>query len=273
MQPNSLQKRLEQAQSMGVCNLSNMDLLIFPKELFSIMEQTFGDSNKQGWWEREEIEALDLSSNKISVIPDEIAKFGNSLKRLVLRDNQFQQLGSNLRYLMEIVQIDVSHNQISEFDAFLFPNISKLSELIASSNQITQIPANLFSCQMLSRLDLSHNRLSKLPEMDEIPPLLHLQVLQLSDNLISSLPNAIFAKCVALRELDCSKNQLSNLSSMSELKSLTIVNLRENRLKRIPEFRKKKNNLTQRLNSFGGDITKKKNSQVFTKSERNLVGH
>lgn len=103
-----------------------------------------------------------------------------------------------------------------------------LQTLLAPNNAIERLPdaAALSSWPLLRHLDLSGNRLAALPPL---PPMLHLEALELSDNQISHLDHAFWcgggggacgAALPQLQRLDLSFNQIADLACLRRLAAL-----------------------------------------------------
>ncbi|GLT56927.1 hypothetical protein SLA2020_299390 [Shorea laevis] len=103
-------------------------------------------------------------------------------------------------------------------------------------NYIEEIPSSLaFStCIRLTTLLLAHNKLSTIPEFvfEHMP---ELKILDLSFNLqLSSLPNSV-SKLVKLTTLSLESTSLEKVPSLSGLGSLKKLNLRDTKIKELPE--------------------------------------
>ncbi|GLT40129.1 hypothetical protein SLA2020_142850 [Shorea laevis] len=103
-------------------------------------------------------------------------------------------------------------------------------------NYIKEIPSSIASstCRRLTTLLLANNYLSTIPEsiFEHMP---ELKILDLSFNkALRSLPNSIF-KLVKLTTLLLESTSLENIPSLSSLKSLQKLNLRQTKIKEVPE--------------------------------------
>jgi hypothetical protein len=93
-----------------------------------------------------------------------------------------------------------------------------LQVLLAPHNMLPTLPpAALARWPLLRRLDLSGNRLAALPSL---PPLPHLETLELSDNQIAVIAPLAAAALPLLRRLDLSFNALPDLGCVARLTAL-----------------------------------------------------
>jgi hypothetical protein len=153
------------------------------------------------------LQELNLSYNRISVIPDAIAALTN-LQILHLSNNQFSVIPDAIAAL------------------------TSLQELNLSDNQISVIPDAIAALSSLQILDLYNNRISVIP--DAIAALTNLQILHLSSNRISVIPDAI-ATLTSLQKLYLNNNQISVIPvSLSRLRNLISFLFSGNPIEYIP---------------------------------------
>ncbi|XP_020803051.1 LOW QUALITY PROTEIN: leucine-rich repeat and calponin homology domain-containing protein 1-like [Drosophila serrata] len=107
-----------------------------------------------------------------------------------------------------------------------------LETLLLYHNTIRSIPESVKQLSSLTYLDLRSNQLSSLPrEICFLP----LQVLLVSNNRLSTLPDEMGRLDQTLTDLDASYNQLANLPvRLGELRSLRSLSLRSNHLMYLP---------------------------------------
>ena len=110
---------LETAQKTGACTLSNMNLeeKDVPEALFKI----------------EKLRSLDISQNKIRIIPPELGKLAN------------------------LKMLNLSGNRCTKIDQNLINNWTKLETLLASSLLLTSFP-NFEKCKNLKKVNYSDLR-------------------------------------------------------------------------------------------------------------------
>lgn len=111
---------------------------------------------------------------------------------------------------INLVEIDVSHNKLTSLPQWL-SGCSDLTTLHASNNQLSSLPEHLFCSELssLSSLHLAHNKISNIPSMPRLRG--PLKELILHDNCIQSLPENFFSVCDRLSVLNLSNNRLSRL--------------------------------------------------------------
>eukprot|EP00656_Telonema_subtile_P006525 TRINITY_DN1301_c0_g1_i4.p1 TRINITY_DN1301_c0_g1~~TRINITY_DN1301_c0_g1_i4.p1 ORF type:complete len:470 (-),score=75.30 TRINITY_DN1301_c0_g1_i4:171-1580(-) len=83
-------------------------------------------------------------------------------------------------------------------------------------------------------LSLSNKRLNELPE--EVANLPECEWIDVSQNNLERLPDALFERCTALQRLDLSRNQITDLpDSIGHLSSLSELHLQSNDLSHLPK--------------------------------------
>eukprot|EP01133_Synstelium_polycarpum_P012205 gene12205-14287_t len=134
--------------------------------------------------------------------------------------------------LLCLTILDLSHNQLSD----LCPEIGQLGalrELYLSGNTLSKFPPTS-GLTSLRKLLLDNNQISSVPE-DALSPLTQLQTLDLSINLITSIPTTL-AKLSNLKVLNLSKNQLTEIPvSVRSLAKLHNLSVDYNRITTISE--------------------------------------
>lgn len=133
------------------------------------------------------LQDLDLSRNRLSVLPGFIGKFKN-LTTLRLSGNHLVELPPEIGALCELKDLRVARNKIRTLPKAI-GHLSQLRELDLSENDLTHLPQTLGNLSRLEVLDLSHNKLTTLPEW--IGRLSSLRRLVLESNRIAQLPHSI----------------------------------------------------------------------------------
>jgi Leucine-rich repeat (LRR) protein len=178
------------------------------------------------------LSALDLSSNRIEHIDEQISQFCE-LTTLNLSDNNLDKCPptQSMRYLVEL---RLDHNRIQHLQ-----ESCKLRVLTASHNQLQQISDRIALLSELEHLDLSHNRirdyalpssatltclerlnleynyLSCIVQHDEnISGLVALQELRIGHNELTKLPNGI-TMLQNLKTFTCDQNSQSLTNAVS----------------------------------------------------------
>uniref|UniRef100_A0A3Q0SX42 Leucine rich repeat containing 57 n=1 Tax=Amphilophus citrinellus TaxID=61819 RepID=A0A3Q0SX42_AMPCI len=190
---SALKSHLETSQKTGVFQLTGKGLQEFPEELQRLTAN---------------LRTVDLSSNKIEVLPPAIGNFlqlksltlnsnrlSDKLKKLEtlsLNGNRIQQLPPTLGQLKALRTLNLSGNQISEFPSRL-GTLRQLDLLDLSRNKIQNVPAEVSELQAIE-INLNQNQISVLSaEVSRCP---RLKVLRLEENCLelSSIPQSILSE-------------------------------------------------------------------------------
>ncbi|XP_063804002.1 leucine-rich repeat-containing protein 57 [Pseudophryne corroboree] len=182
---SALKAHLETAQKTGVFQLTDKGLIEFPEELQRLSAN---------------LRTIDLSSNKIEVLPPTMGKFC-MLKSLTLNHNRLTRLPDE------------------------FCKLKKLETLLLSGNQITRLPADFGQLSALKTLNLSGNQLRAMPP--QLCSLRHLDVVDLSKNKIQAVPDEVAG--MQSIEINLNQNQISQISvQVSQCPRLKVLRLEEN---------------------------------------------
>lgn len=239
------QKRFLQARATGVLRAPNCDLTKLPAEL----TQAAGNDGEEKWWELKpltilelqnnlfselpslpfpELLVLDLGSNKLTALPNELFDHLKLLKKLNLSQNQLVTLPDSLGTLTQLQELSVTHNKLQSLPASLGSSLG-LTSIALDSNQLTELPSYLGAMKLTS-LTASGNMLRTLPET--LPS--SLQSLELKNNQLQSIPS--LSRLSQLRRLDLSFNQLSALPDLptSELVEIFLGNNKLTQVDSLP---------------------------------------
>jgi len=190
---SSISNHISNAQKTGVCQLSNMQIKELPSQLLRLNHN---------------LRSLDLSTNKIEILPEAIGNF-TVLKNLNLNNNLLRSLPNSIGKL------------------------KKLETLQLSNNSLTSLPSPITNCNSLQTINLKMNRFKKFPI--EVTHLKKLDAIDISSNQIKSLPPEI-SKILAV-EININNNQLIGLpENLAECKRLKVFRFEENNIeiKNIP---------------------------------------
>jgi Leucine-rich repeat (LRR) protein/GTPase SAR1 family protein len=201
------------------------------------------------------LQTLDLSENRIEVLPDFVGTNLTSLVTLTLHKNSLNVLPKSLATLSNLTSLDVSSNYLTTLDMAL-TGLSNLSSLSLASNNLLSVPGVIEKMKSLRRIDLSHNRLDRaLPNGLYMLP--KLEGLVVSSNKLGDLPAELClakglvelywddnrAKLVhdavytltKLKKLKLSRNEISEISERSSrLQCLDLLDLESNQLDVLP---------------------------------------
>ncbi|XP_060076827.1 G-protein coupled receptor GRL101-like [Ylistrum balloti] len=148
---------------------------------------------------------LDLSRNRISAIPDNIFRDLNKLKFLSLPGNKIRSIASKGFFgLHNIDYINLDENELTNLHADVFAGLPHLYFLDLSSNRLTELHEKVF-LGITGRifLKLDHNKLRTIPTLPH-----NIKLLDVSENLITSLPVGIFSNCSKLYLLNLIGNEI-----------------------------------------------------------------
>lgn len=195
--------------------------------------------------QRAHLEYLDLGSNFMSKLPDDLFCPLTNLKVLNLTRNRlsdFKYLGlvdhsTGHLCLQELQELDLSFNQIQFISETGVASLKNLRALYLHHNKINQVAElSLSALSRLTVIDLSHNLLSSLPSRI-FRDSGELRQLFLQNNSLTTLPTELFKGLSKLSVLDLSHNEINSdhltRETLLDLIRLVILDLSNNRLKRI----------------------------------------
>ncbi|MFM5808133.1 leucine-rich repeat-containing protein kinase family protein [Aeromonas veronii] len=163
---------LEQLRTGELCGARHLklseNLAVFPTEILSL---------------KETLEVLDLTGNRLSALPDELAGFGK-LRIIFCSENRFTALPEVLGRCPALTMVGFKANQIATVSAKALP--AGLRWLILTDNAIEQLPDELGQCDALQKLMLAGNRLLELPA--SLANCRNLELLRIAANRIERFP-------------------------------------------------------------------------------------
>lgn len=155
------------------------------------------------------LESLDVSWNRISVVPEAI-------------------------YEMPLTYIDLSYNRISTLKPSKKIRLQPATELNLSHNQLTTIHGFIHYYKALKKLTLKNNLLRTIPK--GIKNVKSLEILNVEGNRINKISNFL-GQNACLRELNLAENNITELpGEIGALKGLHRLYLKGNKLKHFPDF-------------------------------------
>jgi len=175
------------------------------------------------------------------------------LTRLDLHYNNFDEVPTEIKMLVNLEYLDMSHNILTELpdysvvparanpdDGFdvdgstFWPRLKSLDTLILSDNGIKSIPATFGHMMNLRILRMKNNALTLLPpELETLGKTL--TELDVSNNNLIRLPNEI-GKLKRLVQLDISGNQIQQLPpNIGNMDGLVWLNMEDNKIDAIPD--------------------------------------
>lgn len=155
------------------------------------------------------------------------------LTELLLQDCRLERLPSALLSLTRLQTLDLQHNSLTTLEELLsLAHLQHLSCLRLAYNHVRVLPPTVGVLRGLEILDLSNNQIHSLPPA--LFTLRHLRRLLLAGNLVEELPPQIKALRL-LSELDLSGNRLEKLpSELFSCLGLQTLNVAHNSLRSLP---------------------------------------
>ncbi|OXB66606.1 hypothetical protein ASZ78_013865 [Callipepla squamata] len=171
------------------------------------------------------------SRNKLKSIPEELLQLSH-LKSLLLQHNELSHLPEGFGRLVSLEELDLSNNHLTDIPTS-FALLVNLVRLDLAGNQLKNLPADISAMKSLRQLDCSKNYLETVPS--ELASMASLELLYLRKNKLHSLPE--FPSCKLLKELHAGENQIEilNAENLKHLNSLSVLELRDNKIKSIPD--------------------------------------
>ena len=178
--------------------------------------------------------SIDISSNLLKVLPDQIGYLSN-LKCLNCSCN-------NLVILPNTIE-----------------NLNNLQTLKANGNKLQCIPTNIGKCSSLINLYVNENILESIP--DELSRCRNLQILKIQNNALSYLPPKLASLKETIQELDVSNNpKLSMIPETIRRNTILIMwvlQYHEKKLNEINSIKLKNRENIMSHNSIKTDILEK----------------
>lgn len=203
--------------------------------------------------------SLDLSDNGLSSLEMRLLQNLTSLETLVLNQNHFVDLPSDISYHLphltklylrqnhllvnltahslerafNLKLLDVKDSSIRELRSDIFLKNTALEHLVLSYNKIKVINQNTFTgLQNLITLDLSNNRIAEL-KPGTFAPLPNLKKLFMASNSIARIQDGIYTSLKAIKVLTLSDNNIKEISShaFQYLRNVTNISLANNQIK------------------------------------------
>jgi hypothetical protein len=183
----------------------------------------------------EMLKGLDLSDNKIAVLPDFLPKLSN-LTFLSLKNNQLKNFELNgILTMAYLGDLDLSGNKLTQ----LFMNVSRpqqeamqsnmlmLRSVNVSKNSIRRVPYGLVFFENLNRVDLSFNQIDDVCDLFVDGYLERLDTVDLGNNKIRELPDNIW-RWVNLVSLNVENNEIKNFNPEIGFLNLSHFNIMGN---------------------------------------------
>jgi Leucine-rich repeat (LRR) protein len=185
------------------------------------------------------LRTLDLSGNKISVMPSNGFSLLKFLEQLFISSNNINIVGEGALNGLESLQVlDMSKNKIVQLPENLFKSCSKTIRIISfHRNSISALSPGLFkNLTHLISLDMSHNQLSDIwINNNTFSGLIRLVMFNLSYNRIYKLDETLFQDMYTLQVLSLEHNLIELLlpNIFKPLSNLHTLHLSYNKIKRV----------------------------------------
>lgn len=222
---------------------------------------------------------LDLSGNRIGLLPDDFFTFTPNAEYVNLNENQLTALPESLSDLGKLVKFTAAKNQLAEC-TFEFAKMSKLKILDLHNNNLKRLSNDFWMAPVLTLLNLSSNFFSCLPtppNQGELPLCSNLEELYMGEN---QCRNEIFlqlANCKELRRLNLSMNDIYDFpNGLSCFERLTELYLSHNQLSSLPDDINRLSRLkvlcvnNNRLSTLPGELCECKELRVLDASSNTL---
>ncbi|XP_026200815.1 leucine-rich repeat-containing protein 40 isoform X3 [Anabas testudineus] len=199
--------------------------------------------------ELQELHQLRLSHNQLTSLPEELCTLKN-LRSLTIQQNLLESLPEQVGHLENLSELDLSRNHLKGLPSSLGCLIG-LQKLNLCHNKLTCLPDSLRQLKNVKMLDCSNNQLTHIPA--SLSEMVALEQLYLRHNKLCLLPRL---SAPTLKELYVGNNQIEQLETeqLECLTAISILELRDNKLKTIPEQITSLSTLT-RLDLTNNDIT------------------
>ncbi|XP_075688947.1 leucine-rich repeat-containing protein 40 [Rhinoderma darwinii] len=177
------------------------------------------------------LQKLNVSHNNLRSLPPALAQLQN-LKSLLTQHNRLQEIPEALGQLAGLEELDLSNNSLQNISGCL-GGLTHLGQLNLSNNKLKALPAEISALKCLRQLDCTSNLLEDVPT--SLSGMNSLEQLYLKLNKLTFLPE--LPNCKRLKELHVGNNQINTLGPqhLSHLGGLSILDLRDNKLKTLPE--------------------------------------
>ncbi|TVY71519.1 Leucine-rich repeat-containing protein [Lachnellula suecica] len=240
-----LRKRIAAARSDGRLNIAAMGFKEIPEEVMNMYNLDAIDNGS--WAEAVDLTRFVAAGNELELIQDDIFpdvdpresaddenakgnQFGG-LDTLDLHGNVLIALPLGLRRLELLTTLNIANNKLGNECFEVISQIPSLRDLKIGRNELSgPLDERVSSLKNLETLDLQHNALTALP--DGLADLVHLRVLNLTENKFSSLPFTALRN-LPLLELLAAKNKLAGAlvsADVEELSHLQVLDVTANSL-------------------------------------------
>jgi leucine-rich repeat protein SHOC2 len=242
--------------SEDICSLNNLKALYLTENNITMLPNCLYDMKN--------LQELGLTDNKLKFLDKDFEKL--KLSKLQLSNNKFIDVGDEIFKInpYNLSFLDLRNNPFRKNLSLInrFSNLSQINiENCSIENQI-----NISNLSKLEIFNANHNKLKDFP--NGISNSKGLKEIYLRENIIEILNDSVNF-LVSLEVLDLSNNRLKSLPNLKQLKNLTTLSLANNDFNSFPKELlelgglKELNFSFNKINSIPNDIYKMRNLRVI----------
>ncbi|XP_039264697.2 uncharacterized protein LOC120340487 [Styela clava] len=184
------------------------------------------------------LETLDLEGCSLNkIVPDKDPRFRfENMTSISIHHNNLTSFGAEqLHCFPNLNLLRMYNNKINSMPAGMFQNNRRINRLYIGPNPIRNFDPKCLQGLDLYSLSLRNMSLKKIPDFPS--KFQNLTYLELSDNLITTIPNNSFANMDLLFRLTLDNNLISNLEAdaFRNCKKLRYLDLSENNIRTLPK--------------------------------------
>ncbi|XP_055589039.1 toll-like receptor 13, partial [Uranotaenia lowii] len=183
------------------------------------------------------LRVLNMAFNSIKKIDANTFRGMRFLRRLYLNDNMISDVGrGTFGSVTRIGTIDLARNRIKKVDYQMFFQLNYAEIINLAENEIIEIQKDAFKDLYLTHINISYNRLETI-EPKSFINCANMTVLDLSHNLIKSIPRTAFDETTYASEWILTHNLLTNMSQipLANMTGLRVLNVSFNNIVEIPK--------------------------------------
>ncbi|XP_052830852.1 leucine-rich repeat-containing protein 40, partial [Octopus bimaculoides] len=193
------------------------------------------DSSAERWWDQTDLTRLIIANNCLNSLPEDI-RLIHALNLLDVHDNNLESLPDTLGDLIELQKLVLSRNKLTTLPDTI-QQLQNLTVLQIDNNNMTNLPDGIGQLSNLEDLNASNNSLVTLPP--NLGKLTKVRNLNLSSNQLTTIPAEVGNMSQmrnSVHELHLGFNYITELSKehLAPLGQITLMDLRDNKLKEIP---------------------------------------
>ncbi|XP_055900191.1 leucine-rich repeat-containing G-protein coupled receptor 5-like isoform X3 [Biomphalaria glabrata] len=191
--------------------------------------------NKSAFKGLHSLRELCLDANQLKTIPVGALRKVKGLQALALNNNQITKIPNQAFHKnVKLIIVQIGNNKISTIEKDAFLGLTGLRILDLNNNQIRNISSSLSTLEALEDLNLENNSLSQIPDA-MFANKLRLETLKLDQNPIKSVSSNAFVNLPALQELKLSEvHNMAMFPNLTGTMNLTKITLDRANIRFIP---------------------------------------